>query len=194
MPVEKITPSSLPESWRPIVGFFGPALEVSDQGRIRYVENKRIRETLARDSYGYPQVNLKHGKDKRDWRTHKIHKLVLEAFVGPRPVGFHCRHLNGDKRDNRLSNLKWGSPLENGRDRVAHGRSAHGERQGLSKLTYEAVEKIRQATGPRGLQTKLAREYGVSIATISRVRLRQGWGPRRFRVHIPTGAAPGDLK
>ena len=29
-----------------------------------------------------------------------VHKLVLLAFVGPRPKGMQCRHLDGDPGNN----------------------------------------------------------------------------------------------
>jgi hypothetical protein len=49
----------------------------------------------------------------------------LLAFVGaPGPGQTVTRHLNGDPADNRLANLAWGTPRENGRDTVRHGRCA----------------------------------------------------------------------
>lgn len=51
-----------------------------------------------------------------------VHRLVLRAFVGACPPGQVCRHLNGDKKDNRLSNLAWGTLLENRQDRTRHDR------------------------------------------------------------------------
>lgn len=53
--------------------------------------------------------------------TAKVHQLVLEAFVGPRPEGMVTRHLNGDPSDNRLTNLAWGTHAENNADTVQHG-------------------------------------------------------------------------
>ena len=53
--------------------------------------------------------------------TRLVHRLVLEAFVGPRPEGMVARHLNGDPGDNRLENLAWGTQSENNYDKVRHG-------------------------------------------------------------------------
>lgn len=64
---------------------------------------------------GYLSVNLGAGVRR------SVHTLVLEAFVGPRPEGAVCRHLNGNPKDNRLANLAWGTPGENRRDTVKHG-------------------------------------------------------------------------
>lgn len=39
-----------------------------------------------------------------------VHILVAEAFLGPRPGGMEeCRHLDGDKLNNRADNLRWGT-------------------------------------------------------------------------------------
>jgi hypothetical protein len=57
-----------------------------------------------------------------------LHHLVLEAFVGPRPPGMQCRHINGDSLDNRLENLAWGTASEDNYDRVRNGTHQHSGR------------------------------------------------------------------
>src|SRR5262249_4354731 len=49
-----------------------------------------------------------------------VHRLVLEAFVGPCPPGMEARHVNGIKTDNRLVNLQWGTHRQNMRDKATH--------------------------------------------------------------------------
>lgn len=56
------------------------------------------------------------------FKQRRIHQLVLESFVGPRPnTDSVVRHLNGDPVDNRIENLVWGTASENAHDRVRHG-------------------------------------------------------------------------
>jgi hypothetical protein len=50
-----------------------------------------------------------------------VHRLVLEAFVGPCPEGMECRHKDGNPGNNRLDNLAWGTRKENHADSVEHG-------------------------------------------------------------------------
>lgn len=84
------------QNWKDIPGFTG--FQVSDRGQVRRGERLLKRHIAAKGGGLY--VNL--GKT-----TRLIHKLVLLAFVGPRSG--RITHRNGDRRDNRLSNLCYGS-------------------------------------------------------------------------------------
>ncbi|MGP9622564.1 NUMOD4 motif-containing HNH endonuclease [Corynebacterium sp. AOP34-AQ2-28] len=116
------------ERWLPVTGY-GGIYEVSDQGRVRSLSrvvstrkgDRRYRgKTLAPKSnrHGYPLVVLADGGVLRSKR---VHRLVLEAFVGPCPEGMEACHNNGDRGDPRLANLRWDSASENQRDRRRHG-------------------------------------------------------------------------
>lgn len=117
--------SELIECWLPIVGHEG-RYEVSDRGRVRSLDRIDARGchrtgrvlTPGPDSMGYQLVNLY--RDGRN-RSRRIHLLVIETFVGPRPEGRQVRHLDGDPTNNRLENLAYGTPSQNALDRVAHG-------------------------------------------------------------------------
>jgi len=57
-----------------------------------------------------------------------VHRLVLEAFVGPCPKGKQARHFpDRDPTNNNLCNLSWTTPLKNQRDRFRHGTSNRGK-------------------------------------------------------------------
>jgi len=45
----------------------------------------------------------------------KLHHAVALAWIGPRPEGCECDHLNGNVADNRADNLEWVTPAENRR-------------------------------------------------------------------------------
>lgn len=104
-----------------------------------------------------------------------VHRLVAAAFLPPRPPGAELRHLDGDKRNNAATNLAWGTPLENARDRDAHGTTARGSRMGTARLTEDQVREIRQLGRSETNQYEIAARFGVHQATVSRILLRKGW-------------------
>src|SRR6267378_534776 len=75
--------------------------------------------------------------------TRKVHNLVLEAFVGPCPLGKQAAHLDDDQFDNRVENLRWATPKENSADRVRNGKQVRGITCYNAKLTEEQVKDIR---------------------------------------------------
>lgn len=129
---------------------------------------------------GYLCVTLsKNGKET----GFPIHRLVLEAFIGPCPPGMECRHFpDRTKTNNRLSNLQWGTVKENAEDRIIHGTTKNrkdystvprGETHPFAKLSDADVETIRKemAENPyRGQGRALAKRFHVSEATICDIR------------------------
>jgi hypothetical protein len=108
-------------------------------------------------------------------RSRLVHHLVMEAFVGTRPEGMECRHLNGVPHDNRLSNLKWGTPKENQADRIGHGTSNRGSRHGMSKLTADQVRAIRRMSRSGATQPELASAFSVSETNIRHILSGRTW-------------------
>jgi hypothetical protein len=109
-------------------------------------------------------------------KSHRICRLVLEAFAGPCPEGMECRHLNGNKCNNSLDNLCWGTPKENQADRIAHGTSNRGERNPQAKLTEANVKDIRQHhKGGLYSQKELAQMFNIDPSTVSYIITRKNW-------------------
>lgn len=109
--------------WLPVPDYEG-IYEVSDEGDVRRVgraqRTRPGRELSARlNTHGRYQVSL--SKDNKQV-THTVHRLVCRAFHGePESDHLFACHSNGDKTDNRASNLHWGTNADNQRESVAHG-------------------------------------------------------------------------
>jgi hypothetical protein len=156
-----------PERWAPVPGF--ERYEVSDLGRVRSVTTGRLRKPFERQGVPYQAVYLKAGEAQKCFL---MHSLVLSVFRTARPDGMVGRHIDGDARNNRLTNLEWGTQQDNGRDQRRHGRTQAGERNNKAKLTAASVASIRESAKTN---VALAREYGVRAETISNVRRGATW-------------------
>ena len=76
-------------------------IEVSDLGRVRRISTGQILASYRRPN-GYVQITIwDHGIR----RTKYVQKMVWEAFNGPLEPSQRVAHMNGDRTDNRLSNL-----------------------------------------------------------------------------------------
>lgn len=172
------------EVWLPVVGFEG-RYDVSNLGRLRsYVANDSAAPVIlkpSRRSGGYYRYTLAVGDGSRAQIC--AHHLVLVAFVGPCPQGMECRHLNGHRHDNVLTNLCWGTKLENAADKRLHGTMCRGESHGRSKVTADQVMEIRRAYAAGGVrQIDLAERYGIAQTKISAIVRGERWS------HLPKAA------
>jgi hypothetical protein len=148
------------EIWKPIPDW--PMYQVSTLGRVKGQRGQLIEAPC--DHKGYPRVDFRNKGRRAQIR---VHRLVLLAFIGRPPDGHEAMHLNNNRSDNRVENLRWGTSRENWEQKVFEGRAA-------MKLTPGAVREIRARVSEK--QTVLAREYGVHQSEISRIRSRQIWG------------------
>lgn len=183
------TDNARDERWLPVRGYEG-SYEVSDQGRVRSLP----RTVYKRNRRGGPLVRFEYGlrylRPSRQQRGHLliqlqaprkqryVHRLVLEAFVGPPPDGMECRHLNGDPSDNRLCNILWGTRLENLADRTRLGEHGgrRGTRQANAVLNEDLVRHIRREVANGRSHAEIARSIGVKAGTVTAVARRASWG------------------
>lgn len=144
-----------------------PDYAVTVNGQVWSYKSKKWLNP-GKDPGGYLRVVLCDGK----MHTQKVHRLVLEAHVGPCSDGMQCRHLNGNPADNRLKNLKWGTQSENQQDSVQHGThntvGKFGEKHPRTKLSNQDRRTIlyEYSTG-LCTQRGLGKIYGVSNKIIN---------------------------
>jgi len=100
-------------AYREIPGF--PGYRVGDDGSVWILKDGEwVRVNSSRHKSGYRRVRL-----LRDGKYHSllVHRLVLEAFVGPCPDGMEvCHYPDTDKANNRLENIRWDTHAENMKD------------------------------------------------------------------------------
>lgn len=86
-----------------------------------------------------------------------------------------AQHKDGNKDDNRASNLKWGSPKHNAVDRDNHQTTARGIRNGNAKLNGEGVVSIRKLRQSGRTLQSIADEFNVSKKLILLVVQEKIW-------------------
>jgi hypothetical protein len=156
------------EQWKNVIQFEG-IYEVSDHGNIRSIKSGKLKKITIDKTTKRPFLNL--------WKNNKqfvvrVHKLVMEAFVGKRPESMECCHNDGNAFNNHLSNLRWDTPKNNHADKIRHGTTNRGERCGTAKLTLEQVKAIRKDDR---LQRLIAADYNIAESMISRIKNGVRW-------------------
>lgn len=104
------------ETWLPVVGYEDRYI-VSDHGRV-FSLRAGVMLAPCVNKGGYQQVSLTDGTTKTSLL---VHRLVLEAFVGPCPEGQEALHGAAGQDINTPENLRWGTRTENNRDLILHG-------------------------------------------------------------------------
>lgn len=161
------------EVWRPVVGWES-TYEVSNHGRVRSVArqvtcNLGMRNVspriLIQSGERYLKVTLNDGGSCV--ATPNVHRLVADAFlIGS---GECVRHLNGNSKNNSVSNLAWGSNCENEADKITHGRKIEGVKHYKARLGMQEVAKARQLHVDGYTHVEIARLLGVSKRVIGAV-------------------------
>ena len=85
---------------------------MSNKGRVKSLKGKETILTPSLGSNGYLQVMLYKGGESEN-RT--VHSLVAESFLNHVRCGHErvCDHINGDKMNNTVGNIKVGSQRDN---------------------------------------------------------------------------------
>lgn len=142
------------ERWIPVPRFVG-RYEISDLGRVRsvarYIQTgfgfrwQPSKIVGERGHRGYAYVMLwKNGKRK----NLRVNRLVLTAFVGPRPSHVEAMHTLPDRLDNRLTNLEWGTAEQNREER--HVRDVGPPGYSMAEAT-EFLREIEKAERLKGI-------------------------------------------
>lgn len=174
------------EEWRPVVGFEG-SYEISNLGRVRSVERRvpwqgtltTVRAKLIKPcdtGRGHKFVSFCRG-GRKTRKNYYIHRMVLEAFVGPCPPGMECRHFpDRDRANNRLDNLQWGTRRQNMRDKDFHGTHLHGERSPNAKMSDAMVRKIvKLLRAGQLMQKEIAAKFGIDPGRVQAIASRKAW-------------------
>lgn len=171
------------ETWVSVVGYEG-YYEVSSNGRVRSLDRQVQSRNrwgpitlrwpgkilaLLENQQGYYKVLLsKNGKTANKL----VSALVAEAFIGPRPEGLLVLHTDGNAKNNRVANLRYGTQKDNMQDSIRHGTRPKGRAHKCAKLTEKQVRAIRASDETN---VALAAQFGVDPSTVRLARIGHNW-------------------
>lgn len=112
--------------WRELPGYEG-LYKISSDGQVWSVRGGRLLNPTV-SPHGYHSYGLSRDGNYRKFRAHR---LVALTFIGPEPEGKpYVLHENDIPNDNRVGNLRWGSPKENLADCKRNGNFNSGRWNG----------------------------------------------------------------
>jgi hypothetical protein len=145
----------------PIPGF--PDMTISRDGQI-WRNGKKKSTPVAKNGYRVV-VNSVNNKSV----TKTVHSLMALTFIGPRPDGCEVLHINGNRLDNSVDNLRYGTRSENMQDALSHGTATIGTKNKQAKLNTESLAKVRAMHLSGAKSMDVAKAFGVSYQTIRRI-------------------------
>lgn len=133
----------------------------------------------AKDKFGYGIITSQQWLEPTKTRMTRASRMACVAMHGPQPDGKpHAAHTcgNGSRGCCNPHHVYWASVSDNQRDRVLHGTSNRGSRQGRSRLSEEDVRSIKARLKEGSGPTEISRIYGVHQTTITCIKTGKIWG------------------
>jgi hypothetical protein len=157
------------EQWKPVVEL--PHYQVSTLGRVRNRKGHILKGQILPG--GYHVVFL---YESRQCYPRYVHRLVVEAFLGPIPNDKEVDHCSHEHAKNHLSNLIVVSKHENRLRETAAGiRVYSGDGNPSRILSEKDIPVIRQRYKNGEKQVTIAKDYGVASCTISNILRGRNW-------------------
>ena len=160
------------ETWKPYPGYEG-IYEISDHGRLAIItpDGRKLRKLNNKTHYLSASLKSINGQKPK---TSYIHHDVARIFIGPRPDLMIVRHLDGNRFNNHVSNLSYGTPEQNYADTVKH--KVHlGSKNGRAILDENKVRMIKILLKNQVTPQEIAQAFDVTTASIYAIKQERNW-------------------
>lgn len=158
--------------------------EISSFGRIRSTfppANPKRKDRPGRGTkyrkirltkQGYPHISIRVDQKLTILR---LHRLVAEAFI-PNPENKpYVNHIDGNKKNNNVSNLEWVTPKENSEHAQRLGKYGIGSANKMSILNEKAVNLIKNMLDYGISNSNIAQCFNVNSSVISLIKTNKSW-------------------
>lgn len=152
--------------------------KISNLGRI--LNCKGEAEYLVTQSFinGYQNLPLRQKINGKSTSRY-VHKLVAQHFLEQND-GIFVIHLNYDKTDNKVENLKWATKREKEIHQFSNPEYINRPRKITnSKLTETKVKYLKRRINDPNRRTRLkmiAKQFGISEMQLHRIKSGENWG------------------
>ncbi len=152
-----------------------PRQTTHSDGKVTNHKGRILKTALTKKGYERARISFFGNK-----KSYMIHRLVAKLFlVNPKKLEA-VNHIDGNKQNNRSTNLEWISNEDNIKHAWENGLcekvARKGSNNGIAKLTEKKVLEIRKKYIPNVVTRKdLAEEYNVTISCIKDILIRRSW-------------------
>jgi hypothetical protein len=130
--------------------------QVSNHGNVKGQKGQLMKPST---NNGYKQVVIHDNGKKKMF----VHRMVLLVFVGECPEGMECDHIDRNKENNHIDNLKWVTKYENMMNRS------------VTRTDIEETDpRLRQNIMLKEINTKARRAKGIKERPVGSIRKRNG--------------------
>lgn len=153
--------------------------KISNYGRIINCNQEKAYLRKRTFINGYENISLKQEVNKKSTSRY-VHKLVAEHFLEKEnEEQIFVIHLDYDKTNNEVTNLKWATKREKELHQFSHPDWAEvvkNRSKNIGKLTEGKVKIIkRQLKNKRTRISMIAKRFGVSDTQIHRIKSGENW-------------------
>jgi len=162
------------EIWKPIPQW--EKYSISSFGNIRVEKTGKLLAHTKRKGY-HGCMLYNNGK----YKIIRIHAYMVRTFTNNWDMTLQAAHLDGNKNNNNLDNIKLVTCKENNAHKRLHGTLCIGEKQGASKLTEKKVIEIKKLLKRKTRKwgdwsnLRIAKLYNVSPTLIWNIDHNRAW-------------------
>lgn len=153
---------------------------ITDEGKV-YSDNTGRMKTRNRAGTEYQIINFMMVDGKK--KCFRLHRLVMMAFRPiDHPEEWEVNHIDGNKKNNNLSNLEWCTSQENQRHAYKMGlqKSQKGKSKPIRRLNEEEVRTILHLRDKGYSYNKIARRVNTSPSNVAKIVKGKTWSNIKF--------------